>query len=403
MALLEALPEVVENTLRELREQEQTGSSTQPALAANGDTAAVQAVVAQRPDDAVSESGTDAPSELDAEAKSGEAPGDTTPLAFATDLNAKGDFGPEWLVVDSGKVYVFGPNGGQRAHIRHAVPLARIKEAKAEMHIGNGLLEVRTDTETIPLVRFSQATVAEAHAIARHLNALAKGEEIVPEQVDTKRKTCPKCKRVLPSDTDVCPACINKRAVMLRLFRFLAPYRGMALGSVLVILASNGLELAPPYIGGRLIDLLAHPPANGQRMLFIWVGILIGLRLVGAVLQYIQRRLNAYLGARVLMDIRVALYAKFNLLSLGYYDKRSVGSVMSRITNDADNLWDFLTDGIPWLMTNVLQLVLIGIVLFRMNWQLALLLLTPGPFIFALTKWFMPRAPQMAQSVASHQ
>lgn len=65
---------------------------------------------------------------------------------------------------------------------------------------------------------------------------------------------------------------------------------------------------------------------------------------------------------------------------------------MSRITNDSDQLWDFLTDGIPWFISNILTLVLIGAVLFKMNWQMALLLLTPAPFIYGLTKWFMPRA-----------
>ena len=65
---------------------------------------------------------------------------------------------------------------------------------------------------------------------------------------------------------------------------------------------------------------------------------------------------------------------------------------MARVTNDAENLWDFLADGIPWLITNVLTLFGIGFILFRLNWQLALLMLVPGPFIFALTRWFMPRA-----------
>ncbi len=398
MALLETLPEPVENSLRELRERTQTqpanGHTDTPLTSTDNNPTALpqpaEAVVAMRDGGPVPDGQTDAEETEGTVLNIAE-----KPIAFATDINAEGVFGPEWLVVDQEQVYVFSPNGGERAHLRLAVPVERIKEAKAEVHVGNGLLEVRTDTETIPLVRFSHATIAEANAVARQLNALAKGQPPKQEQIEEKKKHCPRCKRVLPEDSEVCPACVNKRAVMLRLFQFLAPFKVPAAGSVIIMLCLTAIELAPPYIGGRIVDLLTNPrlnPTHSMTPLFTLVVMLAGLRLLAAVFQYMQRRLNAFLGARVLMDIRVCLYNKFTQLSLGYYDKRSIGSVMSRITNDSDQLWDFLTDGIPWFVTNTLTLVGIGVVLFRMNWELALLLLTPAPFIFALTKWFMPRA-----------
>ena len=289
-------------------------------------------------------------------------------IAFATDINAGGTFGPEWVVVENGKVFVFGPNGGTTAKVLHAVPLNLIKEAKAEVLVGNGLLEVRTDTETIPLVRFSQAVVGEANSIARQINALAKGEPAKREKLDDK-KICPKCHRRLPDDTEVCPACVNKRAVMLRLFQFLAPYKAQAVGSVVVILLASLIELAPPFFGGRIIDTLINSrhvaPDAAFRTLLGWVGAVIVFRVLAAGCQYCQRRLNSWLGARVLMDVRIRLYDKFNFLSMAYYDKRSTGSVMARITNDSDQLWDFLSDGIPWFVNNIFTLIFIGAVLFK--------------------------------------
>jgi ATP-binding cassette subfamily B protein len=371
MPLLETLPETVENSLRELNEQSEN------ALPAP-------------------------PEENRAEENGGEETNEPRRIAFATDISAEGTFGEEWLVVDEEKVYVFSPNGGERAHLRHAVPLARIKQAKTEMGVGNGSLEVRTDTETIPLVRFSQATVAEANTIARSINALAKGEAPKEEKLEEKR-FCPRCKRALPEDTDVCPACVNKRAVLLRLFQFLAPYKPLAAGSILILLGMTITDLAPPWIGGRIVDTLTNPrkynPNHSLTPLIALVVMLAATRLVMAGLMYGQRRLNSWLGARVLVDIRIRLFEKMNLLSLGYYDKRTTGSVMARITNDSDNLWDFLTDGIPWLLSTTLTLVGTSLILFKMNWQLALLLLLPGPFIYALNRWFMPRARSRWQHV----
>ena len=342
-----------------------------------------------------------------------EASADETPkrIAFETDINAAGVFGREWLVVEDEQVYVFSPNGGTRAHLRHSIPLIKIQEAKTETFIGNGQLNVRTDEETVPLVRFSQAHIGEANMVARQLNALAKGETPKTESVEEKRKNCPKCGRVLPEDSEVCPACINKRAVMLRLFQFLAPYKPQMWASIILLILSSAADLAPPFIGGRIIDtLITHPdpitkmpvpivPAIAMHSLFVLVGILAISKVFVAGVTYGQRRLNPWLGGRITMDIRMRLYHKFNQLSLAYYDKRSTGSMMSRVTNDADNLWDFIAEGLPWLVSNTLTLFGIGFVLFHLNWQLALLTLTPGPLIFLLTRWFMPRARTKWHSV----
>jgi ATP-binding cassette subfamily B protein len=426
MALVEELPDFVENSLRELREKEEptealpappqvldealtNGNGAKAALLGTATTHAVVAVLApasnggNATEDPKGEA--EEPSAMEAE-KTGNEEGAEAPrrISFATDINAAGTFGPEWLVIENRQLYVFAPNGGQRAHLLHAVPLSTIREAKAEMHVGNGLLEVRTDTETIPLIRFSHATVSAANTVARQINALAKGQTPRQEKVEEKRKHCPQCKRVLPEDTEVCPACLNKRAVMLRLFQFIAPYKKQVAASIVFLIAATCVELAPPYIGGRIVDTLSphvHPvtkvlmrpdPVGAFHTLTLLIGCLALARVLGAGIIYGQRRLNPWLGGRVTMDIRVALYNKFNQLSLAYYDKRSTGSMMSRVTNDADNLWDFIAEGIPWLLTNVMMLFGIGTVLFRLNWQLAFLMLAPAPFIYALTSWFMPRA-----------
>ena len=415
MALLEALPEEVENHLRELRSQTESATAdTSPLSTAhqngkvsgNGNGHASASLKILPADEIVADGREQSISTDDETVLTGEEAGsgddsadEHKRIAFATDIDATGVFGQEWLVVEDRQVYVFGLNGngsGKRAYLRQTVPLERIKEVSAEMLVGNGLLEARTVEETIPLVRFSQAEVGEAHTVARQLNALVKGEEVPEAKPDEKKKHCPRCKRVLPEDSEVCPACVNKRAVMLRLFQFLAPYKKQAVASVLILLGLTVAEVAPPWIGGRLVDTLMYSqrynPTHSMLPVVMLVVMLAVTRLAVAGLTYGQRRLNPWLGARVLMDIRVSLYNKFNQLSLAYYDKRNMGSVMARVTNDADNLWDYLADGAPWLISNVLTLLAIGIILFQMNWQLALLVLTPAPFLFALTRWFMPRA-----------
>jgi ATP-binding cassette, subfamily B, bacterial len=316
-------------------------------------------------------------------------------IAFPTDIASDGRFGEEWLVLTGKNLYVFSPNGGPVADVQHAVPLQQITDARTEMLVGNGVLEVYSAGQVVPILRFSLAEIGRANTAARRIAALAKGEEAEAAQEAEDKKVCKRCGRLIPEDSDICEACVNKRAVLLRLFRFLAPYKVQAACSVMVILCVSALELIPPYLGGRIVDTLTTGRSTADQSMGVIVGLVAIMavsRVCYALLQYAQRRLNAFLGARILMDIRLALFERFNMLSLGYYDKRSTGSVMARITNDSDNLWDFLMDGIPWFISNALVLVGTGIVLFRMNWRLALMLLGPAPFIYAMTQWFLPLA-----------
>jgi len=321
---------------------------------------------------------------------------------FATDVTALGRYGTEWLVLHDGRVQVFERGDNGQAELRCDLAIDEIREARAEPLVGNGVLRVRTTDGYVDLIRYSQATAGEANMVARRVNALVNHQEIRYDQVERRVRHCPKCKRVLPDDSDVCRGCINRRAVMLRLYRFLAPYRWHAAASAFVILSTSVAELAPPWIGGRIVDTIVKSVRTGSRDLTPVVYLVLffaATRVWVAGMMYCQRRLSSFLGARTLMDIRVAMFDRLNLLSLSYYDKRTVGSVMSRITNDADHLWDFLTDGIPWFLSTLLAIVGTSIVLFGMNWRLAAMLLTPGILVFLLNRWFMPRARRRWKNV----
>lgn len=328
-------------------------------------------------------------------------------IAFASDIDRAGRFGEEWLIVLDDRLLVLAPKDGD-AEVLHEIALDSIQSARIDTRVGSGILEVRLKPGhggVIPVLRFSNALSGKAHAAIRVLNARAIGEKPAPVD-EAAANRCPKCGRLLPDESGVCPACLNKRAVMLRLFRFLAPYKKQAGAALAVIVGVSATELLTPWVTGRIVDTLtgghgfsrtaapaaASDPRAAMAQLVLLVGVLIAARLVSSVLQYAQRRLNSFIGARTLMDIRLALFERYNALSLSYYDKRATGSLMSRVTNDADNLWDFLMDGIPFFITNILTLVGTSLVLFRMNWKLAALLLTPGPVLFALTRWFLPRA-----------
>src|ERR1051325_2376313 len=71
------------------------------------------------------------------------------PWTFTADIDSAGEFGRAWLVVDGHSLQVFSPNGS-KPNVDRVIPLSEVLEARAEMYVGNGRLEVRTAKETIP-------------------------------------------------------------------------------------------------------------------------------------------------------------------------------------------------------------------------------------------------------------
>src|SRR5206468_7563517 len=138
------------------------------------------------------------------------------------------------------------------------IPMSDVVDARAEMYVGNGKIEVVTKAGTVPLVRFSQALISDANTLVRRINALAKGEPLPEEPAADEKTRCPRCKRVLPEDSDTCPACLNKRAVLLRLFRFLRPYKLQVGAGLAVLLGVSLTYLVAPYIGGWIVDTLVR-------------------------------------------------------------------------------------------------------------------------------------------------
>jgi ATP-binding cassette subfamily B protein len=91
---------------------------------------------------------------------------------------------------------------------------------------------------------------------------------------------------------------------------------------------------------------------------------------------------------RIAVAIRHSLFEKLQELSLGFYDKRNVGSIMSRMTNDTSALYDVLVDGIPVVLNQGSLLIGIPIVLLWMNWHVGIWALIPIPFIMLAVRWF---------------
>jgi ABC-type multidrug transport system fused ATPase/permease subunit len=170
------------------------------------------------------------------------------------------------------------------------------------------------------------------------------------------------------------------------LARLAAPYKARTTLAIASLLAATLTSLAPPYLAKLALD-------EGVREddLRTLVLVVVAFAVAGAVAlaaSSAQTYFTGWTGERILADLRTALFRHLQRLSLGFFERNRAGVIISRLTNDVDALDQLVTDGVTTLVQNTLVLVGSAIILFFLDWRLALATLTVLPFMAAATALF---------------
>jgi ATP-binding cassette subfamily B protein len=180
------------------------------------------------------------------------------------------------------------------------------------------------------------------------------------------------------------------------LYRLARPYKARTTIAILALLAATAVSLAPPYLVGRAVDEVRH----GRTNTLVWiVAAFVGAGLLGIVATYGQTYFTGWTGERMLADLRNLLFRHLQRLSLGFYERNRAGVIISRLTNDVEALDQLVTDGVTSLIQNTLTLVGTAIVLFFLDWRLALATMTVMPLMAAATAWFRKRSGRAYREV----
>jgi ATP-binding cassette subfamily B protein len=172
--------------------------------------------------------------------------------------------------------------------------------------------------------------------------------------------------------------------------RLTLPYKSRTALALATLLAYTLVALAPPYLAKLAID--EGIAAGDLSRLTAIVALFLGAAVAAVLLSGANTYLTGWTGERVLADLRNTLFAHLERLSLGFYERNRAGVIISRITNDVEALDQLVTDGVTSLVQNTLLLVGTAVVLFLLDWQLALATLTVLPLMALATAWFRTRS-----------
>jgi ATP-binding cassette subfamily B protein len=180
------------------------------------------------------------------------------------------------------------------------------------------------------------------------------------------------------------------------LYRLARPYRRRTLLVVASLVAATAVTLAPPYLVGRAVDEVR----GGHASKLVWFVIAFAAAgALGVAFSYAQTFYTGWTGERMLADLRNQVFRHLQRLSLGFYERNRAGVIISRLTNDVEALDQLVTDGVTSLVQNTLTLVGSAVVLFFLDWRLALATLTVMPAMTLATAWFRKRSSSAYRQV----
>ena len=157
---------------------------------------------------------------------------------------------------------------------------------------------------------------------------------------------------------------------MKRILKYVSKYKGTVIIGTMCMLIVIGVDLFLPYLQQVFIDSgLMKGNQNVIVSVLVWIGI---ITIIKAMLGYGKEFLYDVLSSWVHQDIKNDLFAHIQTLEFEYFDNMNTGELMSRIGEDAENIWQTIGYGMRLFIENIIYFVISTIILFVLNYKLAL-------------------------------
>lgn len=264
--------------------------------------------------------------------------------------------------------------------------LRTLTNISCTMNISSGLLSADLDGERTGIVRFSMAVKNRAFGFAASLEKLREtGEAPENDRKEEDELYCPKCGgRYVDPKRKFCPKCMDKSKLIRRLSVFFMKYRLYMVLSLLSLILTTGFAALLPYIRGSVLydDVLREGGRMYGKMLYV-VLLIVGTKFLSVVASTVNGVVTSKISAKVVCDIKKTVFSSISRLSYGFFTSRQTGGLMTSVNDDANSIYYFFCDGLPYLLINVVQFLAITGIMLSINPLLTLAAFVSVPlFIF---------------------
>lgn len=218
------------------------------------------------------------------------------------------------------------------------------------------------------------------------------------------------------------------RKLFGRVFAFTQPYRKLFWLSVALTFVLSIVGVVRPILMGWIVDIVASDYGSLFRLAedaslnargiawtasavaemiaagvgpLVWAVAIVSLVLliIETIVQFYQAYWTAWLGQAVTFDLRQRLYTRIIGNKLRWFDKTPIGQLVTRVISDIETIDDIFSQGLLMIMGDILKLLVVVVVMFVVNWKLALLSMVPIPLLLWSTNIFKNSIQKSFQDV----
>lgn len=309
-------------------------------------------------------------------------------LMAAADLDIQGNPAVYWVMVSPEKLISIPEKGEGQVTI---LDLAKIGNIRVYCTVGSAFLQAKVQGVYIDVARFTNVLRYRFQRMVTQIENLRNHRPVDNKILQEPHPLlCKTCGRPLRSEGAPCLRCKNEGAIIMRIFSLIAPYMHWMLAIFIVTAIAVGLSLVPPQLVKILVDEVLTTREHVEWLKWL-VLALIGTELIRAQLNMVVGTLSTSVGTLITFSLRNRMFRKLQELSIDYYDKNSVGMLMTRFSSDVEMLHGFVSQIGSGFLINILMFAGIGIMLFTINVTLAVYVLIPIPFVMFGTWFFWHR------------
>ncbi|MBR5527518.1 MAG: ABC transporter ATP-binding protein [Clostridia bacterium] len=284
------------------------------------------------------------------------------------------------LAVLSGKTVVSSvrkPFGAPRADIAFEeysydeFELDKLSDFSCDMNISSGLLSAVYDGERVGLTRFSMSVKNKVYTFLTNIKTLSEKGELMPEDIKTDDSDpyCPKCgTRYTDAARKICPKCMDKAKLLRRLSVFFGKYKLYMLVSLISLVFTTALAAVLPYIKGSVLydDVLAEDGKLYGKILYV-VLLVASTKILSVIASVVNGVITSKISARVVYDIKKTVFSAISGLSYGFFTSRQTGGLMTSVNGDANSVYYFFCDGLPYLLINIVQFIAVTCIMLSID------------------------------------
>ena len=174
--------------------------------------------------------------------------------------------------------------------------------------------------------------------------------------------------------------------IFLRLMSYAKRYKLRFFIAAISTITLAFVSAVNPYIVGETVNDFVNN--QDVEKLIYYIQILLTIVFAEVILQFMFIYYANWVGQHIIRDIRAKVFRNIQRFKMSYFDTTSVGRLVTRVVSDIETIANFFTQGVFMIVSDILKMLVVIVVMFAMNWRLALVALSVLPILVYATKVF---------------